>query len=227
MARRHRPLFPLLLRWPGATARYSHFRVPVETGTPPRRRKVRSAPFPPSGENCARSLAPPLQIEPACAGLRFGWRLRRRMRENFLQSPLSSVSAWRRKLRPLPCSYSPNRTRLRWASIWLAASPPHAGEFFAKSARLRFRLAAKTAPAPLLLLSKSNPLALGFDLVGGFAAACGRIFCKVRSAPFPPSGENYARSLAPPLQIEPACAGLRFGWRLRRRLGENRPGLGK
>ena len=48
-----------VLRWPGATARYSHFRVPVETGTPPhRRRKVRSAPFPPGGENCARSLAP-------------------------------------------------------------------------------------------------------------------------------------------------------------------------
>ena len=60
-----------VLRWPGATARYSHFRVPVETGTPPRRRsKVRSAPFPPDGENCARSLAPPLQTEPACAGLR-------------------------------------------------------------------------------------------------------------------------------------------------------------
>ena len=72
-----------VLRWPGATARYSHFRVPVETGTPPRRRrKVRSAPFPPSGENYARSLAPPLQIEPACAGLRFGWRLRRRLGEN-------------------------------------------------------------------------------------------------------------------------------------------------
>ncbi len=143
------------------------------------------------------------------------------------QSPLSSVSAWRRKLRPLPCSSSPNRTRLRWASIWVAASPPNTGEFFAKSAQLRFRLAAKTTPAPLLLLSKSNPLALGFDLVGGFAAACGRIFCKVRSAPLPPGGENCARSLAPPLQIEPACAGLRFGWRLRRRLGEKRPGLGK
>jgi len=52
----------------------------------------------------------------------------------------------------------------------LAASPPNTGEFFAKSAQLRFRLAAKTAPAPLLLLSKSDPLALGFDLAGGFAA---------------------------------------------------------
>ena len=44
------------------------------------------------------------------------------------------------------------------------------GRIFAKSAQLRFRLAAKTAPAPLLLLSKPNPLTLGFDLGGGFAA---------------------------------------------------------
>ena len=44
------------------------------------------------------------------------------------------------------------------------------GRMFAKSAQLRFRLAAKTAPAPLLLLSKPNPLTLGFDLGGGFAA---------------------------------------------------------
>ena len=48
----------------------------------------------------------------------------------------------------------------------------------AKSAQLRFRLAAKTAPAPLLLLSKSNPLTLGFDLAGGFAAEYGRMFAK-------------------------------------------------
>ena len=44
------------------------------------------------------------------------------------------------------------------------------GRMFEKSAQLRFRLAAKTAPAPLLLLSKPDPLALGFDLGGGFAA---------------------------------------------------------
>ena len=30
-----------------------------------RRRKVRLSPFPPSGENCVRSLAPPLPGEPA------------------------------------------------------------------------------------------------------------------------------------------------------------------
>ena len=44
------------------------------------------------------------------------------------------------------------------------------GRMFAKSAQLRFRLAAKTAPAPLLLLSKPDPLALGSGLAGGFAA---------------------------------------------------------
>ena len=48
----------------------------------------------------------------------------------------------------------------------------------AKSAQLRFRLAAKTAPAPLLLLSKPDPLALGSGLAGGFAAEYGRMFAK-------------------------------------------------
>ena len=67
-----------VFRWSGATARYSCFRVPVETGTPPRRHKVCSAPFPPGGESFAGSLAPPHRTGPACAGLRFGWRLRRR-----------------------------------------------------------------------------------------------------------------------------------------------------
>ena len=33
-----------------------------------RRRKVRLSPFPPDGENCARSLAPPLPGEPAALG---------------------------------------------------------------------------------------------------------------------------------------------------------------
>ena len=70
-----------VFRWPGATARYSCFNIPVETGTPPHRRsKVRSAPFPPDGETCARSLAPPLQTGPADAGLRLGRRLCRRYR---------------------------------------------------------------------------------------------------------------------------------------------------
>ena len=36
---------------------------------PHRRRKVRLSPFPPDGENCARSLAPPLPTRPAAAGL--------------------------------------------------------------------------------------------------------------------------------------------------------------
>ena len=36
-----------------------------------RRRKVHSTPFPPSGENCVRSLAPPLPDKPASLG--FAW----------------------------------------------------------------------------------------------------------------------------------------------------------
>ena len=72
-----------VFRWSGATARYSCFRVPVETGTPPRRHKVCSAPFPPGGESFAGSLAPPHRTGPACAGLRFGWRLRRRARNSY------------------------------------------------------------------------------------------------------------------------------------------------
>lgn len=37
-----------------------------------RRRKVRLSPFPPGGENCARSLARPLPTRPADAGLLWG-----------------------------------------------------------------------------------------------------------------------------------------------------------
>ena len=43
----------------------------------------------------------------------------------------------------------------------------------AKSAQLRFRLTAKTAPAPLLLLSNANPLVLGFAL----GTVCGGLIC--------------------------------------------------
>ena len=32
--------------------------------------------------------------------------------------------------------------------------------------------------------------------------------CKVRFAPFPPFGKNFARFLAPPFRIKPAVAGL-------------------
>ena len=41
-------------------------RVPLPMAA--RRRKVRLSPFPPNGENCARSLAPPLPSEPAVLG---------------------------------------------------------------------------------------------------------------------------------------------------------------
>ncbi len=87
-----------------SSARLSCLHTPVETLTSPRRRKVRSTPFPPCGENCVRSLAPPLKIKPAALGFDFVF-----------------------------------------------------GES-AKSAERLFRLAAKISYAPLLLLSKSNPL---------------------------------------------------------------------
>ena len=72
-----------VLRWPGATARYSSFNIPVETGTPPCCRKVRSAPFPPAAKTAPASL--------------------------LLRS------------KPNP---------LRWASVWLAASPPLGRKLF-------------------------------------------------------------------------------------------------
>ena len=106
---------------------------------PPRRRKVRGSLFPPSGENSARSLAPPLPTSPASLGCRgspicaksavLRFRLpaktppapllllfpRHPLRwaavgALFAQSPRFSVSAFRRKLRPLPCSSSSHVT---------------------------------------------------------------------------------------------------------------------
>ena len=67
----------------------------------------------------------------------------------------------------------------------------------AKSAQLRFRLAAKTAPAPLLLLSKPDPLALGSGLAGGFAAAYGRIFAKSAQLRFRGQPFGFPRKLRP------------------------------
>ena len=61
----------------GASARYSNFRVPVETGTPPRRRKSRFTS--PRGRRRGRlpqgsgaGSAPPLQTRPALLGSRLG-----------------------------------------------------------------------------------------------------------------------------------------------------------
>ena len=65
-----------ILRMLGASARYSRLCVPVETSTPPRRGKVRSAPFPAKAENCAPLPCPsfsppdPLRWAPAGAPLR-------------------------------------------------------------------------------------------------------------------------------------------------------------
>ena len=55
-----------------------------------------------------------------------------------------------------------------------------------------------------------------FRFLQGDFAACGRRPTlpvaarrrKVRLSPFPPDGENYARSLAPPLPGEPAALGF-------------------
>ena len=60
-----------VLRWPGATARYFHFRVPVETGTPPRRRKLHIPRFrlKPKARSFRCSSSP---NRTRCAGLRLG-----------------------------------------------------------------------------------------------------------------------------------------------------------
>ena len=55
----------------------------VTLPTAARRHKVRMSPFPPGGENCDRSLAPPLQRKPAALGFAlgaafgglFGWKI--------------------------------------------------------------------------------------------------------------------------------------------------------
>ena len=78
-----------------------------------------AAPFPAKAENSAQApFLPPLPTGPASLGSGGGpcFRLCRkekagRARSSSSQSPLSSVSALRRKLRPLPCSSSPHRTR--------------------------------------------------------------------------------------------------------------------
>ena len=61
-----------VFRWSGATARYSCFRVPVETGTPPRRHKVCSAPFPPAAKTA------PAPLHPKGTSSRFALRAPRR-----------------------------------------------------------------------------------------------------------------------------------------------------
>ena len=70
-----RPRTPFLrgppIRWAGQlTQRRGWLRrhTPPRLSLPLRRRKVRLSPFPPDGENCARSLAPPLPGEPALLG---------------------------------------------------------------------------------------------------------------------------------------------------------------
>ena len=58
----------------GASARYSGLRIPVETSTPPRQNKLRSAAFPgKAGEHPFRSVCSSSQNRTRFAGLRFCW----------------------------------------------------------------------------------------------------------------------------------------------------------
>ena len=79
-----------ILRMLGASARYSRLRVPVETSTPPRRRKLHIPRFRPKGESSLISLRLLFQTNPLALG--FVWR-----------SGASEPSSSR-------------RSRLRWAS---------------------------------------------------------------------------------------------------------------
>ena len=126
---------------PGREKKRGHLRsVSGQPGRPvhrrprpePRRRKVRLPPLPPVGESCARSLAPPLQTEPASLG--FG-----------LAAACGGVKR--------SVSGQPGR-------------PVHR----------------RPRPEPRRR--------------------------KVRLPPLPPVGESCARSLAPPLQTEPASLGF-------------------
>ena len=141
-----------------------------------RRRKVHSTPFPPSGENCVRFLAPPLPGEPASLGFAGS-------HEGLGKTPPGTT--------PLIKGRCPEGTEgIGTGSdehfvliVAFPRTPFYGGRqlgglgsrrkgagssadtpllvfrfVVAKSACLRFRLTTKTAPAPLLLLSNANPL---------------------------------------------------------------------
>ena len=100
-----------VLRWPGATARYSCFSVPVETGTPPRRRRkvhfIRN-----TLAGIPHSI--PLRLLSTLNPLRWAsmWAARPLAASLYAKSALFGTP-WRAFLTPLPCASSPNRTRLR------------------------------------------------------------------------------------------------------------------
>ena len=110
--------------------------------TAARRRKVRSTPFPPSGENCARSLAPPFPNKPASLGFVGSPKGKAPFKgEMFrfispLKIPLFTDQSRPRKLqitrlarkgktRSFRYSSSPNGNRLCWISIGLPFRPPY------------------------------------------------------------------------------------------------------
>ena len=92
---------------------------------------------------------------------------------------------------------SPHRTRLRWASA--GAPVPQGGAAGQGSSGLW-----AYAAIPITGAAAARPEAPGWP---------GPRRRKVRLALFPPDGETFARSLAPPLPTEPAAcaAGLRRG----------------
>lgn len=98
-----------VLRWPGTTARYSCFSVPVETGTPPRRRRkvhfIRN-----TLAGIPHSI--PLRLLSTLNPLRWAsmWAARPLAASLYAKSALFGTP-WRAFLVPLPCASSPNGTR--------------------------------------------------------------------------------------------------------------------
>ena len=98
----------------GASARYSRLRVPVETGTPPyRRRKVHFAPDALAGIRRSIPLRLLFLADPLALGsARTDWGLS--AKSILLRTP------WRASVAPFPCGSSSSRTRWRWAPLgWL------------------------------------------------------------------------------------------------------------
>ena len=96
-----------ILRMLGASARYSRLYVPVETSTPPCRRKVHFTRNTLSGIPRFISLLLHFQTNPLALG--FAWRP-----DSAKSIPFGTP--FRASLTSFPCSPPSRRTRLRWAS---------------------------------------------------------------------------------------------------------------
>ncbi len=159
--------------------------------TTARHRKVRLSPFPPGGENYARSLALPLYGEPAALG--FAVRP-----EEFSKTPLGVDTIGLRRL----CRLVLRRRKVRFLA------PPLRGEPACAGLHHEYTLSMPRTPVTrVALLNSFGPIRRAKP---GWSARLRWAFSrrKVRLSPLPPDGENYARSLAPPLQITTARAGL-------------------